>query len=411
MRTLPTLLRLVSLLVALPALAETPSEQIMAQFIDATDGSVITLPEGRFEFSQTLSISANGVTIKGAGKDRTVLSFKGQQSGNGIDASGKRLTFEDFAIVDSKADGLKVQNCEDLVIRRLSVDWSGPVKASNGGYGLYPVACKRILLEENTIRGASDSGLYVGQTEDIIVRRNTVIENVAGIEIENSLRADVYDNDARNNTGGILVFSLPDLPVIRNGAGTRIFGNRIHDNNTANFAPKGNIVGLVPAGTGVMILANRDVEIFDNQIENHRSASLILTSYYATERPINDPQYQAQARNTYIHGNRMRNGGYSADGMLKDLQGGMRLAGVKLERIPHVVHDGILAGKAASISELKLCIRDNQLDGESMAFVDMRLEDAGFWKALFRMWEPRATQATPSEYDCTLPPLPAVALR
>ncbi|GAB3265215.1 parallel beta-helix domain-containing protein [Chitinimonas naiadis] len=403
--------RLLSLLIALPAMAESANEAIMAQFIDASDGSTINLPAGHFEFSQTLSISANRVTIKGAGKDKTILSFKGQQSGNGIDASGKQLTFEDFAIVDSKADGLKVQNCEDLVIRRLSVDWSGPVKASNGGYGLYPVACKRILLEDNTIRGASDSGLYVGQTEDIVVRRNTVIENVAGIEIENSIRADVYENEARNNTGGILVFSLPDLPVIRNGVGTRIYANKIHDNNTPNFAPKGNIVGLVPAGTGVMILANRDVEIFDNVIENHQSASIILTSYYATERPINDPQYEAQARNTFIHGNQLRNGGYAADGMLKDLKDGMSLAGLKLGRMPHVVHDGILAGKVKSIGDLKLCIQKNELDPASMAFIDMRLEDAGFWKALFRIWEPKAAQTMPPEYDCSLPALPAVALR
>ena len=121
--------------------------------------------------------------------------------------------------LDSKADGLKVQNCEDLVIRSLSVDWSGPPQETNGGYGVYPVACKRILVEKTSyIRGASDSGLYVGQTEDVVLRNNRITENVAGIEIENCLRADVYDNEAYGNTGGILVFSMPDLPVIQNGA-------------------------------------------------------------------------------------------------------------------------------------------------------------------------------------------------
>ena len=266
-------------LLATQVQALTAVETIMEQFIDAKDGAVINLPAGRFEFTQTLSISANNVTIRGAGMDKTILSYKGQNTGNGIDATGKKLTFENFAILDSKADGLKIQNCEDLTIRRLSVDWSGPPKESNGGYGLYPVACKRVLVEHSYIRGASDSGLYVGQTEDIVLRYNRVTENVAGIEIENSLRADVYENEAYGNTGGVLVFSMPDLPVIQNGAGTRIFKNKIHDNNTPNFAPKGNIVGLVPAGTGVMILANRDVEIFDNTIDNNQSASVIVTSF------------------------------------------------------------------------------------------------------------------------------------
>ena len=393
------------------AMAETPEEKIMAQFIDAVDGSVITLPAGHFELTQTLSVSANNVTIRGAGADKTILSFKGQNAGNGIDATGKHLTFEQFAVIDAKADGIKVQNCEDLAIRNVSIDWSGPVRESNGGYGLYPVACKRVTMEHNYVRGASDSGIYVGQSEDIVVRHNVVTENVAGIEIENSLRADVSDNEALGNTGGILVFSLPDLPVIRNGAGTRIFNNRVHDNNTANFAPKGNIVGLVPAGTGIMILANRSVEVFGNTLDHHHSASVIVTSYYASERPIKDPTYEAHAREIYIHDNVMRNAGYAAAGMLHDIQSGMSLAGVKTERMPHILHDGILAGKIASIRELKLCMQHNQTSEPDTAFGNLVLEDAGTFKALFRIWKPAVYPSVPADFDCSMPSLPAVALR
>ncbi len=91
------------------------------------------------------------------------------------------------------------------------------------------------------MRGSSDAGIYVGQSTNIIVRRNKVWENVAGIEIENSINADVYDNEATNNTGGILVFSLPDLPI-KNGRDARVFRNKILDNNHPNFAPEGTIV-------------------------------------------------------------------------------------------------------------------------------------------------------------------------
>jgi len=404
----PLALLAACLLATANAPALTPSEQILEQFIDAKDGSTITLPAGRYEFNTTLSISANNVTVKGAGMDKTILSFKGQNTGNGIDATGRNLRFEDFAIVDSKADGLKVQNCEDLVIRRLSVDWSGPPKETNGGYGVYPVACKRILVEDSYIRGASDSGLYVGQTEDIVLRRNRVTENVAGIEIENSIRADVYDNEAYANTGGILVFSLPDLPVIQNGAGTRLFNNRIRNNNTPNFAGKGNIVGLVPAGTGVMILANRDVEVFGNTIENHQSASVIVTSYYAAERPIKDANYEAQARNTFIHDNVMLNAGYEPAGIIAEIKDGAWWAGVSFKRMPHVLHDGIKAGKIEDIAELKLCFKNNQMTQPLDAFANLDLENAGTLKALVRWWKPRAYSTIPAAHDCALPPLPAV---
>ena len=76
---------------------------------------------------------------------------------------------------------------------------------------------------------------------------------------------DSYNNVLTDNTGGILVFDLPDIPQ-QGGHHVRVFNNRSLANNTTNFAPEGNIVGLVPAGTGVLIMANSDVEVFDNVI-------------------------------------------------------------------------------------------------------------------------------------------------
>ena len=68
---------------------------------------------------------------------------------------------------------------------------------------------------------------------NVIVRRNRAEYNVAGIEIENTIDADVYENVATNNTGGILVFNMPNLPQV--GERTRVFNNTVIDNNTENF--------------------------------------------------------------------------------------------------------------------------------------------------------------------------------
>ena len=116
------------------------------------------------------------------------------------------------------------------------------------------------MIEHCIAIAASDAGIYVGQSEDIIVRYSEAFDNVAGIEIENSTRADVYGNNVHGNTGGILVFDLPDLPV-KEGRLVRIFDNIIKNNNLDNFAPEGNIVGKVPAGTGIMIMATEMVEV------------------------------------------------------------------------------------------------------------------------------------------------------
>ena len=116
------------------------------------------------------------------------------------------------------------------------------------------------MIEHCIAIGASDAGIYVGQSNNIIVRNCEVFQNVAGIEIENSIKADVHSNNVHNNTGGILVFDLPDL-IQKEGKQIRIYDNIVKENNLDNFAPKGNIVAKVPAGTGIMIMATEYVEL------------------------------------------------------------------------------------------------------------------------------------------------------
>src|SRR5262249_60350606 len=140
------------------------------------------------------------------------------------------------------------------------------------------VQCKNVTITGSVAKGASDAGIYVGQSDGILVHDNRAEGNVAGIEIENSMHADVFHNTATNNTGGILVFNLPGLEVA-NGAITRVFHNTVFENNTENFAPEGNIVGLVPTGTGIAILAAHQVEIFENVVHDHKSVNFGVISY------------------------------------------------------------------------------------------------------------------------------------
>ena len=131
-----------------------------------------------------------------------------------------------------------------------------------------------MLIEDCIVRDASDAGIYVGQSRKHHRPPQSGRENVAGIEIENSVNADVYENIATDNTGGILVFSLPDLPQDRPPLPRLQEPDRREQ--PRNFAPEGNIVGMVPPGTGVMILANRHVEVFDNTFQNNQNVSLSI---------------------------------------------------------------------------------------------------------------------------------------
>ena len=239
----------------------------------AQPGDVVEIPEGIFSFDRSLIMNTDGVTIRGQGMDASILSFKGQLAGaEGLSVSASDFTIEDLAIEDAIGDALKINEGNNIVIRRVRTEWTNGPDVNNGAYGIYPVQTTNVLIEDNVAIAASDAGIYVGQSEQIIVRGNRAEYNVAGIEVENSIGADVYNNIAVANTGGILVFNVPVIP--KRGYGTRVFHNDVSNNNTANFAAPGTAVSGVPAGSGIMVNSNDNVEIFNNRLSGNDTANI-----------------------------------------------------------------------------------------------------------------------------------------
>ena len=329
--------------------------------IKANAGEVVEFGTGKFEFSSTLSLDVSSVTIRGQGPDKTILSFKTQGQGTGGEGlliTGKKsMTLEDFAVEDAKGDAIKVSGTKGLFIRNVRTEWTRGPSETNGGYGLYPVLCSDVVIEKCVVKGASDAGIYVGQSENIIVRRNKVEQNVAGIEIENCTRADVYENLATDNAGGLLVFTMPDLPK-KDSRHCRVYQNSVHANNHENFAPKGNIVATVPPGTGVMIMASDEVEVFDNSIENNQTSGLSIVSYLLTDKPFKDDKFDPFCESIHIHDNRFKGNGQKPSGAIGQLVS--KLVGSPL---PAILYDGIINPKYLTGGtlppELGIHIRNN----------------------------------------------------
>ncbi|MGK0388012.1 MAG: parallel beta-helix repeat protein [Maribacter sp.] len=272
-------------------------------------GDKIIFGAGTFSFTSTLS--ADGKTdmiIEGAGMNETFLDFTDQISGaEGLKINNcNSILMYNFTVQNAEGDGVKATDCDGISFYNVGAVWTGPVSSDNGGYGLYPVLCTNVMMDGCYVRGASDAGIYVGQSQTIIVRNCTAEENVAGIEIENSISADVYGNTARNNTGGILIFDLPGL-TISNGTTHRLFNNTLDGNSHPNFAASGNIVASVPSGTGIMLLAAKNVEIFDNTITNNNVMGIGFIDYMTLVTlgglTIDDPNYVSAISGIYIHDN------------------------------------------------------------------------------------------------------------
>lgn len=311
-------------------------ENLQEALILAEPGSTIQLPAGRFELKTALSLDVPNITVKGAGMDQTVLSFAGQVAGSeGLLVTSDGVWLEAFAVEDTPGDGIKAKGVDQISFKDIRVEWMRGPHAENGAYGLYPVESKNVLIDGALVKGASDAGIYVGQSQHIIVRNSRAEYNVAGIEIENSYYADVFGNVAMHNTGGILVFDLPNLPQM-GGHSVRVFNNRSVNNDTANFAPEGNIVATVPKGTGLLIMANHNIEVFDNDFADNASVNVLLAAY---PREYNDDEYNPLPRGIYIHSNRYGRAGWEPDKAVAEL-----IAPATGLPIPDIVWDGAVDG-------------------------------------------------------------------
>ena len=327
------------------AAGENAQARLQEALILAAPGDVVELGAGRFVLTDGLSLDVKGVTLRGAGMEATVLDFTGQKgAGEGLLVTSDDVTLRDFAVENTKGDGIKSKGADNIVYYRVRVAWTGGPKETNGAYGIYPVESSGVLIDGCKVSGASDAGIYVGQSKDITVRYSLAEHNVAGIEIENSRNAIVHGNLATRNTGGILIFDLPNLPVM-GGGNTVVENNLVVDNDTLNFAPKGNIVAGVPRGTGVMVMANEMVAVRGNVLANNPTGQVLVVAY---PNAFTDKRYNPYPRRIVVGPNQIIGGGTDPQ-----LPGGEQLKAAFGGALPPLLWDG-LGGADAIIPGQKL---------------------------------------------------------
>ena len=315
---------------------EGAQEKLQEALILAKPGDVVELGVGRFVLTDGLSLDVAGVTVKGAGMEASVLDFTTQQgSGEGLLVTGDNVTLKDFAVENPKGDGVKSKGADAIVYHRIRVTWTGGPKATNGAYGLYPVESTGVLIDGCKVSGASDAGIYVGQSNRITVRNSIVEANVAGIEIENSRNALVEGNIATRNTGGILMFDLPALPVM-GGGNVIVRRNLVVANDTANFAPPGNIVASVRRGTGVLVMANDKVLVEGNVIDGNPTSGVMVIAY---TQPFTDTRYNPYPRDVVVGANTFGRNGYDPQ-----IEGAAMLLAAFGGTLPPVMWDGNAQG-------------------------------------------------------------------
>ncbi len=154
--------------------------------------------------------------------------------------------------------------------------------------------------------------------DNIDVRYNEVHDNVAGIEIENSRKVLVEGNYAHNNTGAIFALITPGLPI-KNCRNVIFRSNYVINNNHENFGEPGSIVGKLPKGTGIIVLAADKVTMENNIVMGNDNVGIAVTDLSFTDNMDKDPETDPYPDSLVILNNFMANNGNNPVGQVKTL--------------------------------------------------------------------------------------------
>jgi len=347
-------------------------KELQAQFNWVENGDTIEIPAGTYSLLKPLWLDGKrNVAVRGAGKDSTILSYHGQtQGGQAIKIThsiGIRL--QDFSIQDAKGDGIEALNVDGLTFYNIKIGWSNKWTKKEGVCGIFPLLSKNILLDSCEISSAADAGICVSQSDNFILRNCILNGNVVGVEIKNATNGDVFQNQISENAAGILIIDLPGMAK-KGGGKIRVFDNEIKANNARNFALPEYPASLVPAGTGIQLLAAKRVEVFENQIVDNRTAGAAIFSYFMVKDSINDGEYDPFPDSIYLHHNHFSKGKKmprldNKIGWTYFLKFG--------KKVPDILFDGIL--KADSLRDevllsvdYPICLHENE--GATFANLD-----------------------------------------
>ncbi len=246
-----------------------------------------------------------GLVEKG---ERPVFDGKGTMN-DAVLVSGNNFAISGFEIRNYKGNGVVVNKARNATFSNL-------VCQNTGKYGVYPVLCDGVLVENCVVSDVWDAGVYAGQCNNVVIQNCESYRNTIGIETENCVGVLMANNSAHGNSLGLLVVLLPDLPTTV-ASDARVINNRVLGNNYPNLSPPGNTVNLVEPGNGIAINAADHTEVTKNEVRGNDSygiAMYALTDVFPPDHKLN---VEPNPDGNYIHDNMLSENGSHVSKRLK----------------------------------------------------------------------------------------------
>jgi parallel beta-helix repeat protein len=310
--------------VAAPAGAH-PSRTIlvtttMQAAVDAArPGDTILVPPGTYHESVLVTTSH----LKIVGSRAAVLDAEGFPTGirvgtGRISRGGPSPACPPLAVEGFTLDGLTITHASFSGVFLVGVDGyhlTGTSYVDNPVYGPYPVCSRNGLIDFNQVIGGGsavgpslDTGIYVGDDDQVTVRHNSVTNYVIGVVVENTIHATVQNNLLKGNTAGIYVAVFPDHPRPLTDH-VVIERNQVLHNNLPNPVPadSGDEIGLVPTGAGIVNLGGDHVVIGHNRVLGNDSLGVAIVQNLlapADPRIEPNPDFNKVRGNVILHNGR-----------------------------------------------------------------------------------------------------------
>ena len=280
-----------ALAAASPALADNVvvSTSIQAAVDAARPGDTIVVPPGRYH--ESVRIEKSRITVRGS--RGAVLDASGFAVGMRVATGPGGPGCPAPTLSDISIDGLRIESASFTGVLLRGVDGftvRDGVYTGNEEYAIFPICSQNGTVDSNDVEGTDDAAIYVGNSHDVVVDRNHATDSTVGIEIENSIGIVVRNNTAIGNTSGIVTFVLPGLAVPMT-EDVLIERNVVMHNNRPNpVLPSEDVVGLVPAGTGILTVGADRVTVRENRVVGNDSGGIaVIALPFPNPDPRVDP--------------------------------------------------------------------------------------------------------------------------
>jgi parallel beta-helix repeat protein len=393
----------------------TDQTTVQGALTAAHANDVICFDDGTYQFTDKLEVTTRDLTLRGTASG-AVLDFAREPADAlaGVHATSDGFTIEGLAVKNTTGDAVRVDGpATGITFRDLKITWdvaptpdagtsdaasdaapsdAGPTPAPRAIYGIYPITCNDVLIEGNDVSGATDSGIYVGQSTNVIVRNNVAHGNPGGIEIEDSTHVEAYGNHAYDNAAGLLVLNDPGLPI-ENGLYSNVHDNILEGNNHSNFGV--GLVQSVPVGIGLLIVAASQTDVHSNTMRNNDSTGTLIVGCTLLNNfmpcPTGDNDYYPWPESDFIHDNVYGGNGTSPD---------PAFAVLGATTLPDIVWDGDMNPMGTKGANAGICITGN---------IDDMLADASAQATFLDFNFPSLTMSMDLKaFQCTIPAQPAV---